>query len=185
MKVGDPEWWVLVITAAIALIAVLLSWRSAVSKRQRDLRAQLREVLREVSEACDDYRISDWRPRASQRLADAAKALKVIEDERIASPNPRQIRELQIWVEDLSTREEGLRILPSRLQYVMPADQAAASIQGFEAGTKAVVRYVSRLSAKYRHVTAKMDNGNLLTYWHYRLIPPFIIRENPQQPRSD
>jgi hypothetical protein len=184
MQVGDPEWWVLVITAAIALVAVLTSWRSAVSKRQRDLRGQLREVLREVSDACDDYAIADWRPRSSQRLAEAAKRLKIIEDEGILSPNRRQIRELQLWVWDLSTRDEATRTLPASLQYVMSPDELEASMQGHRAGTEAVVRYVSRLSAKYRHVTGKMDNGWLPTYWHYRLIPPFIIRENPQDPNG-
>jgi hypothetical protein len=34
----------------------------------------------------------------------------------------------------------------------------------------------ARLSAKYRHVTTKMDNGHIETYLHYRLLPPLIVR---------
>ena len=53
---------------SLATLGLLYNWRKALSERQRELRGQLREVLREVSQACDDCDFADRRESASVRL---------------------------------------------------------------------------------------------------------------------
>jgi hypothetical protein len=173
MNLGDLAWWM----AAIAIaVPVLMSARSGVSKRQRELRGQLREVLRDVSKACDQYVIADWRRSASAVLRDASEKLKVIHDEGILSPSPRQVHELQQSLWDLATRDEANEKITAYLRGGMSPEQRAQSLRGFADSTETLLRYVTRLAAKYGAVTRKMDNGNILTYWRYRLLPPFIVR---------
>ncbi|MFD6198382.1 hypothetical protein ACFWE3_16945 [Mycobacteriaceae bacterium NPDC060252] len=163
--------------AALAIaVPALLSFRSAVSKRQRELRKQLREVLRDVSKACHDYQISDWRPGASTVLMEAVDRLKVIEDEGIRSPSARQIRELHLSIYDLGTSQASRERLNSYLPPLMSPDQMAASMKAYTKGTESNRVYIERLAECYRKATARMDNGNILTYWHYRILPPFIVR---------
>lgn len=173
MKFGDLAWWM----AALAIaVPAFLGIRSAVSKRQRELRGQLREVLRDVSKACSDYEISDWRPAASRVLLEAVDKLKIIEDEGIRSPSRRQIRELHLSLYDLGTSQSTRERLNSFLPPVMPPDQMAASIKAYTERAESNRIYIERLAECYRKATAKMDNGNVFTYWHYRLLPPFIVR---------
>jgi hypothetical protein len=176
MQLGDAASWATIIGLFVAVVVGWITIRAAINQRQRELRGQLREVLRDVSRACDDYRIADWRPRASAALLKACERVRVIEDEGIRSPKAAQIRELHQDLYDLGTREQAAESLRRYMYPGMSAEQASESKQNFNKGTEDLVRYLTRLADHYRKVTRKMDNGNVFTYWHYRLLPPFIIR---------
>lgn len=162
----------LVVTAVSLIVTV----RKAVSDRQRKLRGQLREVLRSISEACDDYAYADRRIAASARLREAAERLKVIHDEGILSPNQLQIHNLERYVYGLATQVQASANFVAVVGSMVAAEERERLKENQEHNTKMLLRYVSRLSAKYRHVTTKMDNGHIATYLHYRLLPPFIVR---------
>lgn len=176
MQLGDAASWATIIGVPIALIGLWLTIRSAVSKRQRELRGQLREVLRKVSDACYWYPIEQERRTACRVLREASEALKVIEDEGIRSPNRHQIKELHQNLYDLATREEAFTRAEPMFAMAMSPEERANLRPNFNRGTENLLRYVSRLAAHYRKVTSKMDNGNIFTYWHYRLLPPYIIK---------
>ncbi|SHX33201.1 Uncharacterised protein [Mycobacteroides abscessus subsp. bolletii] len=173
MKPWDLAWWM----AALAIaVPALLSIRSAVSKRQRELRGQLRAVLRDVSKACKNYEIKDWRQAASRAMLEAVEKLKIIEDEGIRSPSPRQIKELHLALYDLGTTQESRARFEAMRPAVLGPEQMADSMKAVAHRTEVNRRYVERLAECYRKATARMDNGNILTYWRYRLLPPFIVR---------
>lgn len=168
--------WAVIILGVIGALGLLYNWRQAVSKRQRELRGQLREVLRDVSQACDDYDFADQRQSASVRLREASERLKLIHDEGILSPSPWQMAGLQRWVEQLSGQAHAAANFASLLGMTRPPDQAAQLRQGLDHQTKKMQRYVAALAAEYRRATAKMDNGHVETYLRYRIIGPFIRR---------
>lgn len=171
--------------AALAIVVpAFFGFRSAVSKRQRELRGQLREVLRDVSKACSDYEISAWRPTASRVLLEAAEKLKIIEDEGIRSPSRRQIQELHLSLYDLGTSQSARERLNSHLPSIMGPEQMEASMKAYRERAEANRIYIKRLAECYRKATARMDNGGVFTYWHYRLIPPLIIRNGRPENRS-
>ena len=176
MHLGDAASWATIIGTLVAAVALLISIRSAVSKRQRELRGRLREVLRRVSDACHDYPIEQRRRTACRVLLEASEELKVIEDEGIKSPTPRQIKELHLSMYDLATREEAFTNAEPMFAMAMSAEERGQLRPNFERSTTILLRYVTRLAACYRKATRKMDNANIFTYWHYRLLPPFIVR---------
>jgi hypothetical protein len=160
MHLGDSASWATIIGTAVALAGLLFTTRQAISNRQRELRGRLREVLRPVSEACDEYR---WRRIAARdALYDATVKLKVIVDEGILSPSPRRIRNLQQWILDLGNAAAFL----DEEELKAPLDDK----------TEKLLSDVASLSNKYRHATIKMDNGHIETYLHYRIIGPFVRR---------
>jgi hypothetical protein len=168
--------WAVIIGGVIAALMLAYNWRQAVSKRQRELRGQLREVLRDVSQACDDYDFADRRESASVRLREASDRLKVIHDEGILSPSPWQMAGLQRWVEAFSGQTHAAANFASMIGTMVPPDEAAHLREGLDYQTERMQRYVAALAAKYRRATAKMDNGHVETYLRYRIIGPFIRR---------
>jgi hypothetical protein len=173
MNVGGVEWWM----AAIAIaVPVLFAARSAVNKRQRELRGRLRVVLHRVIEACDNYPIEDYRRTACRELREASEELKVIRHDGILSPKRRQLYELQWSIYDLATREEAWLSAGPMLAQATPPEERDQMQPNFEKSTDILLRYVERLSANFRRAINRMDNGNILTYWRYRLWGSFIVR---------
>ncbi len=166
----------MIIGGAIAVLGLAYNWRQAVGKRQRELRGQLREVLREVSQACDDYDFADQRQAASIALREASERLKVIHDEGILSPSPWQMAGLQRWVEAFSGQADAAANFEGVVGMAPGPDEAARLREGLDYQTERMQRYVAALAARYRRATAKMDNGHVETYLRYRIIGPFVRR---------
>jgi hypothetical protein len=184
MHVTDAVQWAQIIGAAVGAAVLLVGLatfvvtvRQAVSRRQRELRGQFREVCRTISEACDDYAYNDRRVDASVRLREAAERIKVIHDEGMLSPSPRQIDHFQKYVEAFAGQA---RAGENFVQTVGPMVKSREELERLKAGQERnaamMLDYVERMAAKYREVTRKMDNGHIETYLHYRLLPPFIVR---------
>lgn len=177
MHLGDAASWATIIGLPIAVIVGWFTIRTAISKRQRELRGRLREVLREVSNACDDYPVEDSRRTACRAFLKASNSLEVIRDEGILSPKSRYIHYLQITLYDLGTREDAFRSAANSFAMMMSAEEHAQLRPNFDRTTDEMLTYASRVAIKFRNITRRMDNGNIFTYWHYRLLPPFISRK--------
>jgi hypothetical protein len=160
----------------VLVIGLFISARSAVSSRQRDLGERLRKVLRCVSKACDDYAYADRRNAVAVAFRDAAEQLDEIHDEGILSPNRRQIRELRSWVYDSFGRAHTVANFSTSIGSMVGPQERDTLKQNLEGTTPRVISWVGALSAKYLRATTSMDNGNILTYWRYRVLPPFIFR---------
>ncbi len=177
MHLGDTASWATIIGVPIALVVGWFTIRGAISTRQRELRGRLREVLRDVSKACDDYPTEDFRRTACHTFSETASKLAVIRDEGILSPKPRYLYYLQFTLYDLSTREEAFRSAETSFAMVMSAGDRAELRPNFNRKTDEMLTYVSRVATKFREITRRMDNGNIFTYWHYRLLPPCISKK--------
>jgi hypothetical protein len=184
MHLGDFASWAAIIGAGVGATGLLFTASRAVSRRQRELRGQLREVLRVVSEACDDYDYADRRVSASLRLRDAAEKIKVIHDEGILSPSPPQIDHFQKYVEALAGQAQASTHFVQTVGSMVGPEERERLRAGQERNTEMMLRYVARMSDKYRHVTRKMDNGHIETYLHYRLLAPFIVRRANSSPSA-
>ncbi|MFT9523846.1 hypothetical protein ACM0AU_04995 [Mycobacteroides abscessus subsp. abscessus] len=183
MHLGDAASWATIFGVPIALGMFWYTIRGAINSRQRELRSNLRAVLRDVSSAVYEYPIESHRRTAERTLVEASKKLEVIRDEGILSPKPRYIYYLQITLYDLGTREENFRRAETAFAQAMPADQWAELRPNFDRKTEEMVTYVSRVSRKFREITHRMDNGNVFTFWHYRLLPPYISRKPERRRR--
>ncbi len=168
--------WAVIVGGALAFLGLAYNWRQAVSRRQRELRGQLREVLRDVSQACDDYDFADRRQSASIALREASERLKVIHDEGILSPSPLQMARFQGWVEAFSGQAHAAANFTGIVGMVQGAEEAAKLRAGLDYQTERMQKYVATLAARYRKATVKMDNGHVETYVHYRIIGPFVRR---------
>jgi hypothetical protein len=155
-------------------IAVITLWRSrkeAVRTRQRALRGELRDVLREIDDACTEYYNGEIEFLMTSFLREGSTRVQRLRDEGLLSPGDTHLQDLQGELQGLEDRWQGPTALP---QHGMSIEERQ---QLFETNRDEMdwnVERLHRLVGTYLRATAKMDNGSLLAYLRYKR--PWISR---------
>jgi hypothetical protein len=161
MHVDDVAAWASIAGLGLALIAFLWTVRTWVTGRQRELRKQLRDVLRVAIRAAEDLRDGRRKKAAAQSLQNCVEKLRALQEEEIISPNPRRLAELAGLYHTVS---------------LMTDWSSGKHTFSFGNGYSRLIYQTAAFSDLYIRATTKMDNFGYITYLRYRRAP------NPERP---
>jgi hypothetical protein len=110
-------------------VGVITLWRSrkeAVRTRQRGLRGQLREILREIDHRCNEYENGQTQYLNNTFAHEASNKLQVLSDEGLLSPGDTHLEQLQTLLREIG----GRTIVPDQLpRHVLPPDEYQRLVQ--------------------------------------------------------
>ncbi len=156
-------------TGAAGLIAFILSFVTARSANQRQLRDRLRKQLREMNLACVVHFQRDGWTEVDRSPQFSFQALDQIHEDGLISPSRSHIERLKSILRDIrgrSTLELPKQALGPELHTQLTAENERRLRIGFES--------LDADSQRYLRALGKMDNGGpggYCTYLRYRIIP--------------
>jgi hypothetical protein len=162
-----------------SLVGVINLWRrtkEAVRTRQRTLRGDLRDILREIAEACTEYEYGQPQYLNPELLSDSARKLQRLRalrlqrlrDEGLLSPGDTHLEQLQTLLREIERRWH----VPTQLPPV-PAAERQRLLQVNQDRMDSAVARVHARARTYMTATTKMDNGSYLAYLRWKRLGLF------------
>jgi hypothetical protein len=145
--------------------------RQSVRELQTRLRAELRQMLREVSEACDAYvkHLDRAYPSVQRKMEAARDKAQQIRQDGLISPSPKRMLQLENLFEDMAARCEAQSQLGHFAGHVpdMPA-----LIESKQAKMDERMDQIRALANAYLEALGRIDRGRTRTYLRYKLLWP-------------
>jgi hypothetical protein len=153
-----------ILNSMVGGIALWRSRKEAVRTRQRGLRGELRVILREIVDACDEYENGQIEFLNEQMLREASAQVQHLRDEGLLSPGDTHLEQLQTLLREI----EGRWTIPQELpQQALGAEEYQRLVQ---ANVDRMNLAEARLHARartYLRATTRIDNGSYATYLRF------------------
>lgn len=147
------------------MVTLWRSRREAVRTRQRTLRGELRDILREIADACTEYEYGQKEFLHTELLRDAHRRLQRLRDEGLLSPGDTHLEQLQTLLDEI----KGRRDVPAELP-PLPKDERERLLKVNQDRMDNAVARVHARARTYVAATTKMDNGSYLAYLRWRRL---------------
>ena len=147
--------------------------RQSVRELQTRLRAELRKMLREVSEACDAYvkHLDRAYPSVQHKMEAARDKAKQIRQDGLISPSPKRMLQLENLFEDMAARCEAQPKL-GLFAFAGHVPDMPALIQSKQAKMNERMDQIQALANVYLEALGRIDRGRTRTYLRYKLLWP-------------